>query len=93
MIFLNVLGPISIDYTFIHCIYIFNVFVMKKGEICCPLVLSFCMHSCSCKMAWWWPLLEVETSCQVINNWNGVCCAWLQASIYMWVLHQWGCFV
>jgi hypothetical protein len=38
------------------------------------MVFSFCIRSCSCVMAWWWLLLGVETSCQVINDRRRVCC-------------------
>jgi len=30
-------------------------------------VLSFHMHSWSCRMAWGWPIPEVKTRCQLIN--------------------------
>jgi len=39
--------------------------------------VSFCIHSYSCIMAWWWPLSRVKTSCQVINNCKSVCHVWL----------------
>ena len=28
------------------------------------------MHSCSITMAWWWPILEVEPRCQIMNSKN-----------------------
>ena len=31
------------------------------------MVLSFCMHPSSCTVPWWWPLLEVEPGCHMIN--------------------------
>jgi len=54
------LGLLQLIITFIHRTYIFNV----NGEIYLK-VFSFCRHSCSCTMAWWRPILEVETSCQI----------------------------
>lgn len=30
--------------------------------------LSIWMHSCSCIVAWWWPIFKVRTSCQIINS-------------------------
>jgi len=32
-------------------------------------------------MAWWWPTLEVDTSCQTINIRKRVSCVWLKTSI------------
>jgi len=37
-------------------------------------------------MAWWLSILEVKTKSQIINDQKGVCCVWLKASMYFWVL-------
>jgi hypothetical protein len=34
--------------------------------------LSFCSLPCTGAVGWWWPILEVETSCQAINDHNSV---------------------
>lgn len=52
---------ILLVYTAYTCWRIFSA----KGEICYHVVLSFCMHSCSCTMALWWPVPQFETMCQI----------------------------
>jgi hypothetical protein len=45
----NVLGPIAIDFTFIHCTYVLYIFNIKV-EISYLTVYRFCRHTCSCMM-------------------------------------------
>jgi len=37
-------------------------------------------------------LLEVATCCQIINIRERVSCLWVKTALFIWVLHQWGCF-
>jgi len=45
------------------------------------------VHSCSCTTAWWWPILEYETNCQVINIRKRVSCMWLKTSVRIQLWH------
>ena len=42
---------------------------------------------------WWWPSLQVDSNCQTINLRKRVICVRLKISIYIWGLHQRGCFI
>ena len=61
-------------------------FLLARSRISVPLVIrpsgSFSLHSCSCTMTWGWPILEIETSCQTINQSQVVCSLWLEVSIH-----------
>jgi hypothetical protein len=72
----------QIKYQYHISIYIFNV----KGAISYLKVFGSCMRLCTCTMAWWWPILVVETSCQVINIPRRLGCVWLKTSLlYMYI--------
>ena len=43
--------------------------------------------------AWRWPILEVETVCQLTNIRETLSCVWLKTSWHVWGSHQWGWFV
>jgi hypothetical protein len=47
---------------------------------------SFCLQSCSCTMAWQWPTLEVNISCQTINIHNRLSYVCV---IENFVIHMW----
>lgn len=51
------------------------------------LKLRLRMHSCSCTMAWWWPITEDETSCQVINIRKRFVCGWKHCYIFKTTQH------
>lgn len=72
----NVIGPIAIDFTFIHCTYVLYIFNIKV-EISYLMVYRFCRHTCSCMMVWRLTIIEVETGCQIIKI--------RQALTYMWL--------
>jgi len=55
---------------------------------------SFCLHSYSRTMAWWWPTIDVETSCQIINIHNRVSCTFVIHLYirYTFVARSWTAF-
>jgi hypothetical protein len=63
------------------CIYIYiytHTYILYIAKYTNSMVLSFCMYSCSCTMAWWWwTIIEIPNSCQIINTHN------------KWVLSDW----
>jgi len=50
------------------------------------MVFSFCIYSGSCTLAlWWrWPVLQVKTSCQIINISKRLRCVWRKTSLCFW---------
>jgi len=44
------------------------------------MVHNSCMHSCSCTMACWWPILDVKNIWYIINTWK-------QSIVWDWKLH------
>ena len=81
----KVLGPTVIYYLYTLHIH----FLWKKkggGGDSYLMVLSFCMHSCSCIMAWWRPTFKVENRCQTINDQKrNVLCALENINIHLGV--------
>jgi hypothetical protein len=63
-----------------HCCWCISVLTVTHNSLICDhlstKLLSFCIHSCSCVMAWWWWAILI-TSYQLINNCDGLCSVWM----------------
>jgi len=46
------LGIFATEFILVHFTYIFSI----KGGDLQIMLFRFCVHSCSCIMAWWWPI-------------------------------------
>ena len=53
------------------------------------MTFSFCMHSCSCTMDWWWPKLEVKTCCHIMRNNTSQLCVTENIITHLWNFSLW----
>jgi len=84
-VFLGLLQLLISLYT-VHTVLIY---LNGKWEISYLMMLSYSMFLwCSCTMACWSFILEVETSSQIINISKRPSCMCLQTWLSIWVLHQ-----